>query len=433
MATIRAKLNKHQREFMDDTTSKFLLLNSGFGGGKSFGLCMKGFQLSKLNRGIAGGLVVPSFPEFKRDMLPLFEEILETNRIKYRYHKTEAWFRFPWSKGKLWVATAERKIRGPNWGFMLANEIGLIEHERAKEGFGRVRVKRAPNPQIALVGTPEGTSSWVYEQFVETPMPRSRVIYGDTRDNVENLGEDYITMLESSYDPIMLDAYLRGLWVNMKGNRFYYAYDPKKNDNPKLEWIEDLPVAVTLDYNVAPMVATLWHVRPLQNSRGIPLLFPDGSPIRKAQAFDQIVIDDGADIHRMDRAMREYGLDPELTTIYPDPAGNSRTTATENAKGNNTQLREKGWRIRTRGAAPRFRQRQLAANNMLAKGLIELNPVKCKALKKDCEGVEQDKATFEKIKDNPKLTHASDGMDYFLDLEFPLSGQKPDHRSTKIR
>lgn len=143
MPIIRAKLNKHQHEFMGDTTSKFLNLNSGYGGGKSFVLCMKGFQLSRLNRHIAGGLVIPSLPEYKRDMLPLFEEILETNRIKYRYHKTDKWFRFPWSKGKLWVATAERKIRGPNWGYALFNEIGLIDHDRYKEGVGRVRVAGA--------------------------------------------------------------------------------------------------------------------------------------------------------------------------------------------------------------------------------------------------------------------------------------------------
>ena len=38
-----------------------------------------------------------------------------------------------------------------------------------------------------------------------------------------------------------------------------------------------------------------------------------------------------------------------------------------------------------------------------------------------------------KIKDNPKLTHASDGMDYFIDIAFPLSGHKPENRSVKFR
>lgn len=431
---ISAKLNPHQHEFMDDTTSKFLHLSTGFGGGKSYVLCMKAFQLSRLNRNIAGGLVVPSLPEYKRDMLPLFEEILDTNRIRYRYHKTDKWFRFPWSKGKLWVATAERKIRGPNWGYCLMNESTLIEHLRYREAVGRVRVKKASHPQVASVGTPEGTSHWKYEIFVEAPMPRSRIIYGDTRNNAANLGDDYIASLEASYDPVMLDAYLRGLFVNMHGNRFYYAYDPKQNDNKSLTWDEYQEVHVSLDYNVCPMVATLWHINTLTNSAGIPLLWPDGQAMRKACAFDQIVIEDGADIHHMSKAFYEYGLTPDMTTIYPDPAGNSRVSAVAGAKSTNMVLKELGWtRIRMRSAAPRFRTRQLAVCNLLAKKLIEINPITCKALKKDLEAVEQDKATFEKIKDNPKLTHASDGMDYFIDIQFPLSGQKPDSRSIKYR
>jgi hypothetical protein len=193
-------------------------------------------------------------------------------------------------------------------------------------------------------------------------------------------------------------------------------------------------VHVTLDYNVSPMVATLWNVVKLGNGQGVPLLNPDGSPMRRARAFDQIVIDDGADIHHMSQALYEYGLEPDTTTIYPDPAGKARNTAVAGAKSCNTVLKELGWhRIIVKTSAPRFRQRQLAVCNLLAKGLIQLNPVTCKALKKDLEAVEQDRATFEKIKDNPKLTHASDGMDYMVDNLFPLSGAKPDSGSRKYR
>lgn len=434
MSTIHVKYkrNPHQREFHADTKTKFLHLSSGFGGGKSYALAMKAFQLARLNKGMPGGCVVPSIPEFKKDLLPIFEEILEANRIRYRYHQTDKWFRFPWSTGRLYVATAEKKIRGPNWAYMVGNEIGLIQHARYKEGIGRVRIKGAPNPQIATSGTPEGTGSWLHEKFVETPMKNSRVIYGDTRDNQENLNDDYIATLEDSYDPIMLDAYLRGLWVNMNGSRFYYAYDPKRNDNLAIEQIEDAPVYVSLDYNVAPMIATLWNVVYLSNKNGIPILDPiTGKQKRKALAFDSIIIEDGAETRHMAKALLSYGLDPETTYIYPDPAGKSRST-----KGppDNEILKEYGFRnIRSRLAAPQFRKRQLGVCNLLSKGQIEIHPIRCKALKKDFEAVEQDRATFEKIKTNPKLTHASDGADYFFDIEFPLSGHKPDSRSTQIR
>ena len=428
---IKYKLNEHQREFDADTTTKFLDLSCGFGGGKSYALVMKAFQLSKLNLNIRGGVVVPSIADYKADLLPLFEEILDANQIKYRYHKTDKWFKFPWTNAKLHIATAEKKIRGPNWGFALINEVSLISHERFKETIGRVRIKDAPHPQIAMSATPEGRDHWLYETFVESPIRNSRIIFGDTRNNALNLNADYIRSLEDSYDPIMLDAYLRGLFVNMKGNRFYYAYDPSRSDNDKLERIDGLEVRVSLDYNVSPMVATLWHIVPCTHPNGIPLIDSQGQAVRKAIAFDTIEILDGADTHKMCEAFSAYGLDPDMTTIYPDPAGKNRSTQ---GPPDNEILKQHGWtKIRTKLAAPRFRKRQLATNNLLAKGLIQLHPTKCKPLKRDLEGVEQDKATFEKIKDNPKLTHASDGMDYFVDLEFPLSGQKPDSRVLKYR
>ncbi len=431
---VRAKLNPHQREGMTDIVSKFLHLSTGFGGGKSFWLVLKNFQLTQLNRHLPGGCVVPSIADFKKDLLPLFEEILEANRIKYRYHKTDKWFRFPWSRGKLQIATAEKKIRGPNWAFATMNESTLITHERYKETVGRVRLKKATCPQIASSGTPEGTSHWKYEVFVDKPMKGSRIIYGDTRDNLLNLNDDFVDSLEASYDSIMLDAYLRGLFVNMKGNRFYYAYDPMKNDNNLITQIEGAEVCVSLDYNVQPMVATLWNIVNVTNKAGVPLLDHQAKPIRRAFAFDEIVIDDDADIHHMSRALYEYGLHPDTTILYPDPAGRNRNSAVEGAKALNIQLKEKGWwRIKVKTSAPRFRTRQNAVCNLFAKGLIVLNPDKCKALKRDCEAVQQDKATFEKLKDNPKLTHASDGMDYFVDIEFPLSGHKPDSKSIKYR
>jgi hypothetical protein len=307
----------------------------------------------------------------------------------------------------------------------------LISHERFKETIGRVRVKHSPHPQIASSGTPEGTAHWLHEVFVESPMKNSRIIYGDTRNNLANLSDDYVSTMEDSFDSIMLDAYLRGLFVNMKGNRFYYAYDPKRNDDDTIEQVEGAEVLVSLDYNVSPMIATLWNVITMTNKSGVPLLNAQGFPIERAQAFDSIVIEDGADTVKMSAAFYAHGLDPEMTTIFPDPAGNARST-----KGapDNIQLKNKGWnKIRVKLSAPQFRKRQIAVNNMLAKGLIKLHPIKCKPLKKDFEAVEQDKATFEKIKDNPKLTHASDGCDYFVDIRFPLSGQKPETRSTKYR
>lgn len=431
-AHIHYKLNKHQRIFQIDDRTKFLHLSTGFGGGKTYSLVMKLLKLSMLNRNIDGGCVNPSIADFKKDVLPMFEQILDDNKIRYRYHKTDKWFLFPWSKGKLYIASAEKKIRGPNWGYAGINEVTLISHERYKETIGRVRIKEARFPQIVSSGTPEGTTHWLYECFVEKPMENSRVLYGDTRDNLMNLHEDYIKQLEHSYDSKMLDAYLRGLWVNMATNRFYYAYDPAVNDDDTIEQDDTQIVHVSMDFNVDPMTATLWHVYEVRGPNGFVQYNKEGVAEKRAEAFDQIHLSgpNGYDTKNMSDAMRARGLHPDMTIVYPDPAGVARSSK---GQPDIVQLRKEGWEVKHNSRAPSFRRRQLSHNNLIEKGLIKLHPTKCVGLKRDYESVEQDPVNLGKIKKNPKLTHYSDGADYMFDVMFPLSGRKPQGGSMRIR
>ena len=393
--------------------TKFLHLSGGFGSGKSHGLVMKALYLSVTNKPFPGGLVCPSYSDYKRDILPLLEDTLLKNRIKYEHHKTENWFRFPWSPGKLYIATAERPLRGPNWAYALINEVTLIPLERYREVVSRVRIKGAKYPQIASCGTPEGLGSEYYEFFIERPIEGSKIIFGDTRNNVENLGSDYIKSLEASFDSIMLDAYLKGLFINMQGNRFYYNYDPIKNDDDSIKPVVGEINHISLDFNVEPMTATIWN-------------YIDG----EIRAFDEIVLND-ANTNRMVDAFLARGYTPNNSCIYPDPAGNARSTK---GQPDNQILRSRGFiNIRVKSHAPPMRQRQLNVNNLLEKRLIKLNPKTVPTLKKDLMAVEQDKATLEKIKSNPKLTHSSDGLDYLCDILFPFSGTKPRSEVIKFR
>jgi hypothetical protein len=427
-AQIHYKRNKHQDPFHQDVTSKFLHLSTGFGGGKSTATAMKLFQLSWINQGFDSGCVVPSIADYKKDLLPIMEDTLHQNRVRYHYHQTDKVWTFPWSRrGRVYIASAEKSLRGPNWASCVINELGEIQHLRYREAIGRVRVKGAVCSQIASSGTPEGVGHWIYESFIERPMKGSRIIYGDTRDNQENLSDDYVASLMDSYDATMIDAYVRGLFVNMSGHRFYYSYDPLKNLSKKISYNPALETLVSLDFNVDPMCATLWQI---ENTDVFGL---DGRPIRRANAFGQIEISgpEGARTEKMCDALKAHGCDPDRTVIYPDPAGRARSTS---GPPDIEILKKEGFlRIKVKTVAPNFRKRQLAVNNLLDKALIQINPDECKGLKKDLEAVEQDISTYEKIKTNPKLTHFSDGMDYFVDIEFPLSGNKPESKTFKYR
>ena len=417
---IKYKKNRHQAEFHADDTSRFLHLSTGFGGGKTYSLCMKAIKLSKLNKDLHGGLVCVDLQEFKKDILPEFEAILQKNNIPYRYHKSEHWFKFPWSKGKLFIISAEKPIRGPNWAYALINEVTLIPLVKYKEVIGRVRVKAAKVPQVCSSGTPEGHANEYYNYMIKNPPKGMRVIYGKTDDNIENLNDIYIENLESAYDSIMLDAYRTGLWVNMVKGRFYYAYNPIKNDvkvtDEELEKFREF--LVSLDFNVDPFCATVWV-----KNKG------------KLHAIDQIKLEgeQGFTTENMILALKTRGYTPVNTVIYPDPAGRARST-----KGlpDVKILENAGYTVRVKSAAPSFRKRQLNVNNLLDKGFIIVDPDRAEGIKEDFQSVEMDTYTQEKKKTNPALTHFSDGLDYLCDIEFPFSGDAKANNGTtqtKIR
>lgn len=412
---LKYRKNTHQREFQNDIESRFLHLSTGFGGGKTYGLCMKALQLSMLNAPHHGGLVCPDFQEFKKDVLPEMEGILERNNIPYRHHKTDHYFTFPWSKGRLYIASADKPIRGPNWAYALINEVTLIPLVKYKEVIGRVRVKRAKVPQIVSVGTPEGYASEYYEYMIENPPKGFRIIYGASDDNKANLHENYLDNLESAYDKKMIQAYRQGLWVNMADNLFYYSYNPRVNDDLTINREEWGQYHISMDFNVDPFCATVWGY--------------DGHSIF---AIEQIELKgaDGFRTENMIQAMLARDFRPSNSVIYPDPAGKARST-----KGfpDVTILKNAGYEVRVKAAAPSFRARQLNVNNLLDKGRIKIHPLRCKGIKRDFEGVEQNILTLEKMKDSPNLTHFSDGLDYMCDILFPFSGNAKATTMTRIR
>lgn len=379
---------------------------------------MKALDLSMLNRNMAGGLMCPTYKDFNRDVKPLFEEICQGIGFDPYFHKTEHYFQFPWSRGKLWVVTGENKTKGPNWAYALINELTLIDFERYREVIARVRLKHSNCPQIASCGTPEGVLSGYYDFFIEKPKPTIKVIYASTADNEENLGKDYVESLKSAYDAKALEAYLHGKFITMSGNGFYYAYDPEINEDKSIHENIDAQVHVFMDFNVSPMMATCWHIHEVDGKRHL-------------KGFDEIIIEDGADTKLMAQALMARGFTPDRTHIYPDPAGQARSTK---GQPDTVILKNAGfYNIHVRSKAPSMRKRQLAVCNLLEKGQIRYNPEKMPHMRKDFLLVEQDKVTLEKVKKNPSLTHASDGLDYGVDILFEFSGTKPISSVYKLR
>ncbi len=410
MAEFKIKFKKlpAQEKIFNDDQTKILMFSGGYASGKTFLLCMKIIKLSYQNKKFSGGIMCPSYPDLKRDVIPTFEKILNENRIKYVYHKTEKWFWFPWmaDKARVYLFSAEKPLVGPNLAYIGVNEMSLIPKERFYECLFRVRVKSAQKKQVILVGTPEDRYSFL-EEFVEqqektneTEKDNFKIIYGNTKDNI-HIDEGYQRLLESNLDQQALKVFMEGQIIRLGGNYFYYSFSVTKNVTEEAKRIDGATVCVALDFNIGRMTASFWNIVG-----------------KECICFDELLLLGNSDTREMCKAIKARFKVEEVELYIDASAKNRRTNGISDLK----ILEDEGFkgRIFFKAVNPTFRDRQLAVNNKFDRGEIKIHP-KCKTVIKDCKSVKQMKSDFSKDKSNPELTHASDGMDYLIDYKFTVN------------
>lgn len=400
-----------QAEVFDDDITENIMHAAGLGSGKTYNLVNKLIKLSRLNKGFDGGILAPDFPSFKKDIKPTFESIFEQNKLKkgrhWDYHQTDKYYSFSWTRGKIYVFSAEKEIAGPNLGYCGINEFSLCPWSRVNEMIRRVRMK-APYKQRVFAGTPEDKYGWLQEYIdmmnarLEKKPNIFKIVHGDTDEN-HHLDEDYGETLKYLLDEQALKIFKSGKIVKISSNLFYYAYSREKNVTDKAVRIPSLTVYANLDFNVGRMTCTFCHKNGLYDDffDEFELLGNSDTP----QAAQEII--------------KRYGIFNVILTI--DASAKNRRTSGDSDYQLLIQAGFPKEQIRFKAQNPRFRSRQLLVNGRLDKGYIRINP-KCKVLIKDLGYVEQNKLTFEKIKDSEgKLTHASDTLDYYEDYEYTLN------------
>lgn len=403
-----------QAECYDDDKTTTLLFSGGLGSGKTYSLCRKAIKLSILNRGFPGGLLVPAYSDFRRDVMPTFEEIFDEAKLiegkHWWFNKQFKEYRFAWNRKPLYIFTAENPIAGPNLAYCLINEHSLIRFERIKEMLRRVRVKNAPFKQRYMAGTPEDVHGWL-EDFVEAQQKLEegefKIVYSDTRDN-HHIDPDYRKHLESMLDEQSLKVFAGGQIVRLGGDYYYYSFTRAKNVRPVSYNPEEL-IHCGLDFNVGKMACSFSHKRwCLENNR------------YEQHFFDELILKGDSNTPRMAEAIaNRYPKDNMLITC--DAAGKNRSSV----GGSDVQvLKQHGYDVRYKPANPRHRKRQLLINGLMHHGRVIVDP-SCKLLIKDFEKVQQNKVDFAKAKDkDDNLTHFSDGADYVLDWEFQLDNTR---------
>lgn len=396
------------------------LLSAGFGAGKTYSLCMKGFDLMNQNRGLPGGLLCPNLKMFKRDVLPTFEEICDLSRIRFKFHRQDFYLHFPDTNSKILIFHSEDdgySIKGPNLAFGLINEVNLCTKPAFDAFISRIRLKRAGLRQVAMSGTPEGFN-WVYDFFISRPRDDADVFFGDVRENI-NVAPEYVKMLLDSYDDKVAQQYVEGKFVNINALAALHKFNRQKHTG-QIARNKDLPVWASCDFNVDPMAGTLYN-RAADYSKGPKLL-----------GFDEIKIK-GADSNDLARAIIEKaGVPAAQIVVFPDPAGSARST--KSPVTDIEILQSHGFRdIRYKRRIASIRDCLNAANAFLVKDGLILDADKCKHTIIDFEQTMMKQGAGELDKADINRTHWVDGFKNMIDYEFPIVAKVGGWREVNIR
>lgn len=405
-----------QLDFVADT-AKHPGLVGGYGAGKTRAFVMRFFRELQLNAGVMtartpGVLCEPTFPMTRDILLPEIEHWLRALGWPYFYNKTEHRLTIgDW--GHVLLLSAENYTRyvGYNLCFFGVDEIDTINPDKARSMWrvlcSRLRVQGSTGTGF-VSGTPEGYG-FLYERW-DTEANAALPDRGDysltvasSRDN-HHLPADFVPKLIQSYDARLVRAYVDGRFVNLTGVPACYMFDRavnvKTRESSPRKWLG-------MDFNLDPLVGIVWSE------------YSDGSiHAEREYAFR------GSQAHTEDAAKairRDY---PGLRECHPDPAGKAGSTSSK--LSDHQILRENGFTVIARPAAPAVRDRLAALNRKCKDGdgrvMLTVDP-SCKGLIADLEQCKLDSAG-QLDKSDKKRTHWLDACSYGIEYRWPVTSRE---------
>lgn len=445
--------SRGQVEFYDDWTCRHPALSGGFGSGKSYAACQKLLKLSAVNRGIPVAAVEPTTPMIKRILWPtLFDRILDPVGCPYVLHKDPSNMRLelPWGLILFYSGAVPERIVGTEIAGGYVDEAHLMRELAWINLDRRVRHPQATFKQLFAAFTPEAPA-WPHERWGKLelygePLPPDYAVhYASTRDN-KYLGEDYADKIASEVEPDAASAVLDGRFVSIKRGRVYYTFDIRENVTRSAQYEPTLPLGLAFDFNSTPGM----HVEAVQENGG--WLYVVGEVYRKGLTLEDAC---GELLDRYGEVQRAPVF------IYGDATGRHSASKSNMYKILVDILRDKGYargqsyikpfgvgvNLEVPRANPSVADSCAATRAVLCSSTgrraLFVNP-ECKRLIADFQQVvtmahaaEQRGRSYagnpwDIYKDDPRLTHASDAVRYWIAKVRPQRGAFTRHVDYKV-
>lgn len=422
------QVNIPQSEFLE-STKPFRGFVGGYRSGKTFIGCVRLWMLTLGHHGIKLGYFAPTYPHIRDILYDTIAEVADLFTATYgckcevKINKSEHSVKMIVNGQVLGTVKCKSmdqpySIVGFDISHALVDEIDCMKKEKADAAWKKIVARMSsvrddyPINTVDFTTTPEGFN-WMYDFFVkqlkEDPSKREyyELVKASTKQNEANLPSDYIAKLYATYPSNLVDAYVDGEFVNLKGGTVYTEYDKALNNSTELVKPSDKMI-IGMDFNVQHMAARVFVYR---NGK---------RELHCVDEFDELY--DTRDMIEHIK-MRYPGRERDIT-IYPDASGKNRKTVGADSS-DIQQLKDAGFRVKAKDSNPRVKSRVNAVNAMLCNGeglrRLFVNKDKCPLT---VEGLEQqiynDKGEPDKKSGND---HGNDAFGYPIAFEHPI--EKP--------
>jgi hypothetical protein len=350
-------LNGPQDDFLR-LPHKFRAFVAGFGSGKTWvgcaGLCEHAWEFPRIN----AGYFAPSYPMVRDIFYPTIEEVAHDwglrVKVKTGDHEVNVY------AGRQYRSTIicrsmdrPQTIVGFKIGQALVDELDVMKLPQAEAAWRKIIARMRQKADglrngIDVTTTPEGFQ-FVYRQWVKElrEKPELQALYGmvqaSTYQNGKNLPTGYIESLKATYPPQLIQAYLRGQFVNLQSGAVYPNFDRSKNHTDDEIKPGDV-LHIGMDFNVLKMAAVVFVTR-------------EGKPRAVAELTNV------RDTPTMARTIKERYKDHQVL-VYPDASGQN-TSSKNAAESDLSILRQAGLTVRANHANPIVKDRVNSVNALI--------------------------------------------------------------------
>lgn len=400
------------------------IYQGGYGSGKTWCGSLLGILLAKKYPGSRGLVGAKEYELVRKTTLVSYLEHLEAlgykQGVHYNYNKVDKIIRFKNGSEILFSQLDNpEKFKSLNLHWAEIEEASQVGDSTFNQLMGRLRNtyrgKTWQNFRYRLFGhtNPQPNKDWIWERFVEHKAPNYRLIIAPTTNNIY-LPEHYVKELKNAFDEEYYRINVLGEFGDYNSGLVVKGFTDK--NIKKLKYCENLPIHLTCDFNVDPM---MWCIAHKDNEN--------------VYYFDEIVVENATTEICFKEFMRRYPKKDAEIVINGDASGDNRSTQSEftNYAIIRKLLKDNGYtnfRFQLRDYNPPIQNRIAAFNARVksADGKVRLFvDRKCKYLLKNINNLRYkegttiiDVPTFNQIKqdrDKKFLMHIFDAASYLTE------------------